>query len=363
MSATSFTVNGARIVADGPARTHLADYLRETLCLTGTHLGCEHGVCGACTVLIDGEPARACITFTPACAGRAIHTIEGLEHDAVITALRAAFSASHALQCGYCTPGMLITARDIVRRLPDADDDRIRLELAGNLCRCTGYLGIVKAIRAVLDQRLDFTPAASVELSRTAPPEVTQAAPRGAAPRPAGQGLVQSLDLAVPRETLWRALQDPALVASCIPGARITGVAGNRITGEMSVAFGPIKGQFAGGADLTYGDHAGSVVGQGQDRISKTRLDASADFTVTAIDAATSRLALTISYSLRGALAQFARAPVVGAFADEIAAIVAANLQARLTGAAPRQSGTLNPMRLLGRMIWRRLQKLFKPGA
>lgn len=150
---TRLTVNGSETVLDLPARTHLADALREKLGLTGTHLGCEHGVCGACTVEIDGAPARSCIAFAAACEGAVVRTIEGFEDDAVMGALRAAFTAHHALQCGYCTPGMLITARDIVLRLPEADEARVRRELAGNLCRCTGYQGIVDAILAVLVAR------------------------------------------------------------------------------------------------------------------------------------------------------------------------------------------------------------------
>jgi len=146
-------LNGRRVSAGACDRTHLADHLREAHGLTGTHLGCEQGVCGACTVEIDGAPARACITWAAACDGRAVRTIEGFDDDAAMAELRAAFSAEHALQCGYCTPGMLVTARDIVRRLPDADEARIRLELAGNLCRCTGYRGIVRAIARVLDER------------------------------------------------------------------------------------------------------------------------------------------------------------------------------------------------------------------
>jgi carbon-monoxide dehydrogenase small subunit len=146
-------VNGIETVIEVPARTHLADALREQLGLTGTHLGCEHGVCGACTVEIDGAPARSCIAFAATCEGASVRTIEGFEDDAVMAALRAAFTAHHALQCGYCTPGMLITARDIVLRLPEADEARVRRELAGNLCRCTGYQGIVDAILAVLGAR------------------------------------------------------------------------------------------------------------------------------------------------------------------------------------------------------------------
>ena len=147
------TVNGTRYEETVPVRVTLADFIRHQLGLTGTHLGCEHGVCGACTVLIDGQPARACIAFAVACDGLDVRTIEGFEDDAVMAALRAAFSKEHGLQCGFCTPGMLIAARDIVLRLPDADERRIRVELSGNLCRCTGYLGIVRAILAVLAAR------------------------------------------------------------------------------------------------------------------------------------------------------------------------------------------------------------------
>jgi carbon-monoxide dehydrogenase small subunit len=150
MSRITLTVNRQTVSAEVTPRTHLADFLREERWLTGTHLGCEHGVCGACTLLIDGAPARSCIAFAVACDDADVRTIEGLEDDPVIEQLRAAFTAEHALQCGFCTPGMLVTARDIVQRLPDADEARIRVELAGNLCRCTGYAGIVRAIRRVL---------------------------------------------------------------------------------------------------------------------------------------------------------------------------------------------------------------------
>ena len=152
-TAVSLTVNGAAVAAQVEPRTSLADFLREQLMLTGTNVGCEHGVCGACTVLIDGAPARSCITFAIACDGADLRTIEGLDDDPAAARLREAFSAEHALQCGYCTPGMLVTARDIVMRLPDADEPRVREELAGNLCRCTGYVGIVRAVMRVLAER------------------------------------------------------------------------------------------------------------------------------------------------------------------------------------------------------------------
>ena len=149
----AMSVNGRRVEAEVEPRTSLADFLREREGLTGTNLGCEHGVCGACTIEIDGAPARSCIAYAVACDGAEVRTIEGFTEDPVMEELRQAFTAEHALQCGYCTPGMLMTARDIVLRLPQADEARIRLELSGNLCRCTGYVGIVRAIQRVLASR------------------------------------------------------------------------------------------------------------------------------------------------------------------------------------------------------------------
>jgi len=163
MKTITLHVNGSQHSAPAEDRTHLADHLRENLGLTGTHIGCEHGVCGACTLEIDGAPARSCITYAAACEGRQVRTIEGFDHDPLMAQLREAFSAEHALQCGYCTPGMLVTARDIVLRLPQADEARIRHELAGNLCRCTGYRGIVRAIQRVLAERAAQTEVAHAD--------------------------------------------------------------------------------------------------------------------------------------------------------------------------------------------------------
>ncbi len=153
MTDITIKINGSEVAASVEPRTSLADFVRESERLTGTHLGCEHGVCGACTIMVDGAPARSCIAFAATCDGAEVRTIEDFDDDDVMEQLRQAFTAHHGLQCGYCTPGMLITARDIVTRLPDADEKRVRLELSGNLCRCTGYVGIVNAILAVLEQR------------------------------------------------------------------------------------------------------------------------------------------------------------------------------------------------------------------
>ena len=152
MSRIVLKVNDENVSADVEDRMTLADFLRERLNLTGTHLGCEHGVCGACTVLVDDEPVRACITLAASVSGRAVRTIEGFEDDRVMELIRECFSEAHGLQCGFCTPGMVITVRDLLLRGRCADAAEIRTELAGNLCRCTGYAGIVRATELARDR-------------------------------------------------------------------------------------------------------------------------------------------------------------------------------------------------------------------
>ena len=142
------TVNGQAREGAAEPRLSLADFLREVLDLTGTHLGCEHGVCGACTVLLDGEPIRACLMLAVQAAGRSITTVEGLAPGDGLSPLQQAFQDKHGLQCGYCTPGILLTTQAFLRQNPSPTPEEIREMLAGNLCRCTGYHLIVEAIQA-----------------------------------------------------------------------------------------------------------------------------------------------------------------------------------------------------------------------
>lgn len=214
--------------------------------------------------------------------------------------LRRAFSVEHALQCGYCTPGMLVTAWDIVNRLPDADDDTIRLELGGNLCRCTGYNGIIRAIRRVLDKRL----AVERTVAGPLPVRAFGAVQVGAAPlsAPGQEGLKQVLRFAQPADRVWEALQDPALMAGCIPGAEISSAIGNRIEGTLKLAVGPVRARFGGAAVLTYDKttRSGTVRGSGQD--SGSMLQAQAQFAVHP-EGEGSVLTVVVEYGLRGALA------------------------------------------------------------
>ena len=141
-----FTVNGKPVAVEVEPRTSLADCLRDKLRLTGTHIGCEHGVCGACTIIVDGAAVRSCLMLAVQAEGAKVTTVEGLSRDDSLTPLQAAFRKHHALQCGFCTPGMLTTAHALLSDEPDADKARIREVLSGNLCRCTGYIAIVEAV-------------------------------------------------------------------------------------------------------------------------------------------------------------------------------------------------------------------------
>jgi aerobic-type carbon monoxide dehydrogenase small subunit (CoxS/CutS family) len=154
----SFEVNGREVSVEVEPRMTLADCLRHVLRLTGTHVGCEHGVCGACTILVDGAAVRACLLLAVQVEGSKVVTIEGLSNDRELTPLQASFRRHHALQCGFCTPGMITTAHALLSEEPDADADRIREVLSGNLCRCTGYISIIEA---VLDARAAYKKPAS----------------------------------------------------------------------------------------------------------------------------------------------------------------------------------------------------------
>jgi carbon-monoxide dehydrogenase small subunit len=153
LHAVAIEVNGRRIDAQVPARLSLVDFLRDELRLTGTHVGCEHGICGACSVMLDGEPVRSCLVYAVQANGHKVTTVEGLANpDGSMSALQDAFCETHGLQCGYCTPGMLIAAQDLLNRIPDPTEEQIRDAIGGNLCRCTGYQQIVEAVRLAAER-------------------------------------------------------------------------------------------------------------------------------------------------------------------------------------------------------------------
>jgi carbon-monoxide dehydrogenase small subunit len=332
------TVNGAPLALDVPARTHLADALREAAGLTGTHLGCEQGVCGACTLLLDGVPVRACLVSAHEAEGASVTTIEGLDDDAVAAALRDAFTRHHALQCGYCTPGMIVTARDIVLRLGGAAlaEARIREELAGNLCRCTGYRGIVRAVAEVA-----AAPPALAEPVRPAIPVVEARAASTAAPVPAADlpnRLVQEVPLALGVEEAWAILSDPARLAACVPGIRLTSVGpGEAVAGEFRVALGPFQARFAGEGRFTLDAAARQGVLRGRGRDGASGAEGEVMFALRP-EGEASRLALDLGWRLTGPLAQFSRPALLRGVVAAVAGEVAGRMEAAARGVrtAPR---------------------------
>jgi carbon-monoxide dehydrogenase small subunit len=150
---TTFTLNGERVTRRIPVRQNLVDFLREEMGLTGTHVGCEHGVCGACTVRVDGKIMRGCLMLAVQAEGRRVETIEGASESGELADLQDAFHKRNALQCGFCTPGMLLTAQDLITQNPHATREDIRAHISGNYCRCTGYQAIVDAVETVLIAR------------------------------------------------------------------------------------------------------------------------------------------------------------------------------------------------------------------
>ena len=404
----SLTVNGSRVDAMVEPRTHLADFVRDTLHLTGTHLGCEHGVCGACTVLIDGTPMRSCIAYAIACDGADVRTIEGFDDDPLMQALRDAFTRHHALQCGYCTPGLLITAHDVVRRLPGADEARVREELSGNLCRCTGYVGIVEAVKAVLEQppvpsepaqTAATTLSASLsDIAAAAAPHVLSdeharpstgedgrsesdrstrvppPAPRGAQPidglsaaapgrtpssMPKGSESTHEIAVPIAPETLWTALQDVETVVRCLPGASLAGPANaDPLALVVTVAIGPMRARFDGTARIAFDDRrrTGVIEGSGHDTRFRSTSHGWIEFSVRPSPGGVSVLVVALRYAIRGSLAQFSRGAVVDVIVERMLAQFAANLAAAAESGNIEDSAPIQGFGLLVAALRRRLR-------
>ena len=381
-------INGVRVEEKAEPRVHLADFLREQRYLTGTHIGCEHGVCGACTVLIDGAPARSCITYAVACEGAEITTIEGLRNDPIMVELREAFSAHHALQCGYCTPGMLITCRDIIMRLPKADEARIRLELSGNLCRCTGYVGIVAAVQQVLSDlpsSIEQPIAPRKELgplgarNAAAPGQRTLARPSPTAQvataqksqddelwravEAAGTELTESFQVSYSRSRVWALFADLDRVVRCMPGARLSKQPSEgRAEGEMKVKLGPIVSTFVGALDIERDNtqFTGLIRGAGRDLQSGSGVRAIISYQVQELDKASSQVLVSIKFMLTGTLAHFGRLGLVKDVANHLTRIFADNLASTLSGRPIEQQQVtqLSAIALIRTALWMRIRAI-----
>jgi carbon-monoxide dehydrogenase small subunit len=387
----ALTVNTREVKASIEPRTHLADFLRDSLNLTGTHLGCEHGVCGACTLLLDDMPARSCITYAVACDGARVTTIEGLDDDEITSELRAAFKREHALQCGYCTPGMLISARDLVLRLAVSDERAVRVGLSGNLCRCTGYVGIVRAVRSVIDERRKrgirplpgggrcaLGPVGSGNNGATASTSNVATMPTARAePQHADNGAAvigdftpekvfkEHFAVGYPPERVFDMFGDVARVADCLPGASLTGVPTlGRAEGLIRVKLGPISANFRGAARIERDPKnlSGRIIGMGSDQRSRSFTQGEIRYQlVPSEQGAATRVELSIGYSLRGMLAQIAREGLVRDLASRLTADFAQNLERHLSGVHPdgsaRRAENLNAVSLLMVLLRERLRR------
>jgi aerobic carbon-monoxide dehydrogenase small subunit len=371
MRMISLSINGERVEAHVEPRTSLADFLRISRGLTGTHLGCEHGVCGACTVTIDGSPARSCITYAVQMDDREIRTIEGYDEDDVMSALRTEFSKEHALQCGFCTPGMLITARDIVTRLGDPGEARVREELAGNLCRCTGYAGIVQAVQNVGSaSRQTTTPIASAPKVRATP--ALAIAERDLVSKRADPILAEGLGggatviedtivIDAPSDRVWSFFHDLPAVAACLPGAELSKHDAQNWEGTIRIKMGPVRAHLSGQGRyrLVEEEKTGRVEGSGGDRLSGSRVNGALAFASSEAGPAATRLKLSLSYVLQGPLAQFSRSSLAKEFVKLVVEEFGRNVAARLSGSlpvVPSRASDLGIGRLLQMLIaafWR----------
>ena len=373
MKAIELTVNGELRTVTVEPRTQLAELLRDHLHLTGTHLGCEQGVCGACTVVFNGKPIRSCITYAYACDGAVVETIEGVAGDAIATQLIDAFSRHHALQCGFCTPGMLITARDLIQRRGAVDESTIRHELSGNLCRCTGYMGIVAAVREVgaatatsapeppkpaVTSRPLFAPFEPDELSQIPSQTMTKPPPVSAAD--GWTTVARRLPIRYPVETVWALFEDLPRVAVCIPGTTVTTATGNAFEGEASIHFGPIRAAFSGSGERTseHDSLRGSINGQGRDANGQSTLAAVLSYHLQAAENETTTVALSIRFRLQGTLAQFNRGDLVESFADVVLRQFVDNCHRTLGGDTVEPQQSASGLALL----WGLLRNKFRRG-
>jgi carbon-monoxide dehydrogenase small subunit len=293
--------------------------------------------------MMDGRPVRSCITFAGNCDGTTIQTIEGGD-DALGQMLTEAFSRHHALQCGFCTPGMLATSRDILTRFPNPDEELVRHELSGNICRCTGYQGIVAAIMDVGSQ-IDVpaqTRTDDVRQSAFVPFEPDESSGSTSAPAVVGSVtqdkdwtvITRSFDLNHPVSEVWGLFSDVSLVASCVPGASVSDVSEDAFSGTVEVSFGPIKASFGGKGTYANNPQArnGHLSGSGADKNGQSNVRGELHYGIVEKAENTSTVDVKFRFSIQGALAQFNRPELVTGFVDFLLQRFVANCNSVLTG-------------------------------
>lgn len=380
-----FIVNGTPVALRVPARMTLSDALRDNLGLTGTHVGCEHGVCGMCTVLVNGEAIRACLLFACQADGAAITTVEGLGRPDDLHPLQEAFGRHHGLQCGFCTPGFLMSTYDLLDHDPGIRAEDLPAELSGVICRCTGYRNILEAVQDVAEAHREGIPApgncgtqralvgrAAVGSTAPARDEPPQSVPAGqeAAPErihlPTGEPTISvevTSALQSPPEEVARVFEDVRLLARCLPGAELTEeLGGNWYRGRARVALGPIRLSFDGFAHvLEHEPDQIHVLGQAKDTGGGR---AQADIRLLAVpDGAGTRLQAQARVYLIGRIAGFGRS-LAGDVSRRMFGEFAAALDRAAQGEEPEgNAGPPSALRILLETLRDRVPRFHKPRS
>ncbi|MEA2254376.1 MAG: xanthine dehydrogenase YagT iron-sulfur-binding subunit [Solirubrobacteraceae bacterium] len=373
MTAINLTVNGTEVDLDVEERITLADALRHHLGLTGTHVGCEHGVCGACTVLVDGDAVRSCLIFDVQAQGAEVVTVEALGRADALHPLQEAFRERHGLQCGFCTPGFLMSAYELLRDGVEPDDERIARELSGVLCRCTGYRGIVEAVRDVAARGEPLPGPGNLGLPITivspagAPPTVPAQAPDAAAPEvdaarvdlsePRGEpnAVVDvSYEIGHPPDVAWELLSDFPRMTRCLPGVELSDVLGDdTYGGRAELSMGPLRFSFAGAARVVERDDDARelrAIGAGHD-VSGGGVRADLRFGAAAAEGGRTVVRAQARLYLSGRAAQFGRS-LVGDVSRQLFEQFGACVDRTLTTGEPAE-----PVRLRGgALAWRALR-------
>ena len=374
MTQVPLTVNGTEVTLDVEPRLTLADALRRRLGLTGTHLGCEHGVCGACTVLIDGRAVRSCLTLAVQARDAEVTTVEALGTPEDLHPLQEAFRRHHGLQCGFCTPGFLMSAMELVSNgAGELDEARVREELSGVLCRCTGYRGVVEAVTEVARDHPDGMPGPG---NLGAPLNLVHVEAAAPAPAPPEEDETQDVDLSPPqgepnavvevateveqsRDEAWALLRDLPRAARCLPGVELTDDLGDDAwAGQASLHVGPLRFRFKGAARVVERDDDARrlhAIAAGED-VSGGGVRADLEFEAREGKSGGAEIAATARLHLSGRAAQFGRS-VVGDVSRQLFEDFGHCVERTLAGDEPAKPRKLGGLRLLWRSLRARLSR------
>ena len=369
------TVNGRPATVHVAPRVTLADALRDHLGLTGTHLGCEHGVCGLCTVMVDGDAARSCLILACQVDGSEIVTVEGMGTPADLHPLQQSFGTHHALQCGFCTPGQIMSAYDLLTSEPGIEAAQLPDQLSGVLCRCTGYRNIVDAVADVADQYPQGVPGPRnchhdeprlprATLGGPGTPAALESADAASGPAeiavPSGEPTaVVTVDThaEAPLDAIWGIVEDTESLATCLPGAEIIADFGDdQYKGRMRVSLGPVRLAFLGDVKILERDdatHRVKVIGQAADA-SSGNVAAVVDLTAQSRQDGGTDLRAVAELHMVGRIAQFGRGLVNDVSADMFHQF-AANIDAASRGEAPVEAAPASALSIVFTLIRSRI--------